>query len=162
MKIKQVLKIIKTSTQGMFSVPCFVFYARRGFVSIVTVLVVGTVIMETALVGLEVAYLVREQGIGVRSSYSATVAAESGVEDVLLRIARNKSFVPPTNPYTLIVGNFSTQVSVVRSNIDTRFSQYTITSVGVAFSKRVTLRGVFVVDDYAGSVSSQSYTEVSN
>ena len=138
------------------------FFSRNGLVSITTVLVIGTVIMETALVGLEVAYLVGEQGMGVRASYSASAAAESGIQDVLLRIARNKDYVPLISPYTLTVGNYSTQVSVVRTNLDTRFSQYTITATGIAFTKREIFRSVVTIDGYTGAISSQSFTKVTN
>ncbi len=150
------------SIKKLFHIPYPILRVRKGLVSITTVLVIGTVIMETALVGMEVAYLVGEQGIGVRASYSASAAAESGIHDVLLHIARNKDYVPLISPYTLTVGSYSTQVSVVRTNIDTRFSQYTITATGIAFTKRETFRSIVTLDGYTGAVSSQSFTKVSN
>ncbi|MFA7201566.1 MAG: hypothetical protein WC099_01025 [Candidatus Paceibacterota bacterium] len=136
------------------------YSVRRGVVSITTVMIIGTVIMETALVGLVVAYLVGEQGMGVRASYSATAAAESGISDVLLHIARNKDWVPSISPYTIQVGSFTVQVAVTKTPIDSRFSQYTVVATGRALTKRVQIQSIFVVDGYLGSVNQQSLTEL--
>ena len=134
---------------------------KRGIVSITTVMIIGTVVMETALVGLVVAYLVGEQGMGVRASYSAIAAAESGIDDVLLHIARNKDWVPSgANPYTLSVGNFLVDVAVTRTPVDLRFNQYTILATGRALTKKVQIQSIFIVDGYTGSVSQQSMTEL--
>ncbi len=134
--------------------------SMRGIVSITTVMIIGTVIMETALVGLVVAYLVGEQGMGVRASYSAIAAAESGVSDVFLHIARNKDWVPSISPYTITVGNFLVDVAVAKAPIDSRFNQYTVIATGRALTKKVQIQGIFVVDGYTGSINQQSLTEL--
>ncbi len=135
------------------------FRLRRSVVSLTTILIIGTVVMETALVGLVVSYLASEQGLGVRASYVAVAAAEGGINDVLLRIARDKDFYPSVNPYTLSSGLYQAVITVTKNPIDTRFTRYTIESVGNAFSKEIGIRGVYVVDGYTGSLYTESYTE---
>jgi len=131
---------------------------NSGLISLTTVLVIGSVIIETAIVGLAIAYLVGEQGMGVRASYAASAAAESGVEDVLLRLERDKGFTPTTNPYTVTSGLYSAQVTITKTILDAQFSQYTIQSIGSALTKRITLQKVYVVNETTGSLHLQSST----
>lgn len=138
------------------------FIKNKGIVSLTTVLVIGTVVMETAIVGLAVSYLVGEQGLGLKMSYNASLAARSGVDDVLLRIARDKQFVITPGPsYTLTVNNFQADVTATRTILDTRYVQYSITSVGTAVNKKVKVSGTVIVDDYTGAINNQSFQEVS-
>lgn len=136
------------------------FFSRQGIVSLTTILIIGTIIMETALVGLAVAYLVGEQGFGVRMSYNATYAAKSGAQDAVLRIIRNKdaSF---SSGYTMGVGGYQVAVTVSSTQLDTsEYRKFTVLSTGSAMGKRAIIEAVVILNAYTGGVSSVAYREL--
>ncbi len=134
-------------------------FSRQGIISLTTVLIIGTIVMETALVGLAVAYLVGEQGAGVKMSYNASLTARSGFNDVLLKIERNKDYV--LNPYTLTVGGYQADISGTKTALDSRFNQYVVNVIGTALDKQIKIIGTIVVDGFTGAIISESLQEVS-
>lgn len=131
----------------------------EGIISLTTVLIIGTIVMETALVGLAVAYLVGEQGAGVKMSYNASLAAQSGFNDVLLKIERNKDYV--LSSYTLPVGAYVASITGTKSALDARFNQYVVSVIGTALDKQVKIIGTVVVDGFTGAIISETTQEVS-
>lgn len=157
MYIRSVKKFFKHVKNAFVSYD--ILYKKNAVVSLTTILIIGTVVMETALVGLAVSYLVGEQGLGVRASYAAMAAAEGGINDALLRIARDKDFSPSPNPYTLTSGLYQATITVTKEVIDARFTRYTVHSVGLAFTKDVSIQGTYIIDGYTGSIRTESYVE---
>ena len=137
----------------------FQILSRDGIISLTTVLIIGTIVMETALVGLAVAYLVGEQGAGVKMSYNAALTARSGFNDVLLKIERNKDYV--LSSYTLPVGGYIANISGTKSALDSRFNQYVVSIIGTALDKQVKIVGTIVVDGFTGAIISETTQEVS-
>lgn len=133
------------------------FKEKQGVISLTTVLIVSTVIVETALVGLSIAYLVGEEGFGLKSSRHATVAARSGMNDAILKIINNKDYLGQS--YTLPVDIYETDVTITRNAIDTRYARYDIDSLGKSLGKRIKISGVIIVDEYSGEVTVQSFQE---
>ncbi len=131
--------------------------SNKGIISLTTVLIVSTVIVETALVGLSIAYLAGEEGFGLKESRHAIATARSGINDAILRIIDNKDYL--SNSYTLSVDSYEADVTITRSSIDTRYARYDIASVGKTFGKRIKISGVLTVDEYSGEVTIQSFQE---
>jgi hypothetical protein len=134
--------------------------SRHGIVSLTTVLIISTVVIETAIVGLAVAYLVGEQGMGVRMSYNASMAARSGMQDAVLHILRNRRYNPVPNPYTMIVNTYQAEVRIDPTPLETGYTKFVVTSTGKALGKRVKLVGEIVVSDTTGGIVSQTYEEI--
>lgn len=139
----------------------------KGAVTLPVVLLIGGLIMEIAIAGAFLAYFLGQSGFGSRLSAEAFAAAQSGIEDARLRIVRDKNFTASPNPYSLTVGNRSTEITVcknlqtVSSACDTAMSgKYEITSLGSAMAKRRQLRAVFYVDDTTGEVKLESLEEI--
>lgn len=131
--------------------------SKKGIISLTTVLIVSTVIVETALVGLSIAYLAGEEGFGLKASRHAIATARSGVNDAILRIINDKDYL--SNSYTLLVDDYEADVTITRSSIDTRYARYDIESLGKTLGKRIKISGVVVVDEYSGEATIQSFQE---
>lgn len=134
-------------------------HARKGAVSMMTILIMSGILIEISLTGLVVSYLGSEQGLATKASDIALYAARSGVHDMILRVARDKTFVPSTNPYTVNVSGGSASVSVTRTLPDSTHIQYTIESTGRSIGKRIKVTSTVIIDDTSGAISSQTVTE---
>lgn len=131
----------------------------KGAVSMFTILVLGMIALEVALVGLSSSFLSGEQGLGMRASHIALYAAHSGINDVLMRIVRNKAFVPSPNPYELSASGGSVSVQVSRTIPDAGHIQYVIVSTGSSGSKRIKITDTVLIDNSDGSLLSQYIQE---
>ncbi len=133
-----------------------------------TILLIGGIIVEIGVAGAFVSYLLSQSGFGAKLSAEAFAAAQSGIDDAMLKIVRDKNFYTgPAAPYTLTVGNRSAQVIVCKdlktvssacgtSNI----GKDEITSLGSALTKRRQLRAIVNVDDNTGEVKVESIQEI--
>jgi len=124
-----------------------------------TILILAFILVEITAVGLITAFLSGEQGLGLKASHVATYAARSGIQDVLLRISRDKTFVPDPNPYTISVAEGSVSVQITRTLPDATHVLYTIASTGSAGPKRVKITGTVLIDDENGSISNIGVVE---
>jgi hypothetical protein len=132
---------------------------KRGAIAFVTVLLVAAILFEIALVGLVLSFLSGAQGFDLHAAHVARYAARSGINDVLLRITRDKTFVPSTNPYTLSVEGGSASVLVTRTLPAANYVQYVIVSTGTSGSKKIRYTSTFVISDLDGSVSGAGMAE---
>jgi len=116
----------------------FISKQKNGFTSLLTV----TVILAIAItIGLDISLLVwNEQKITGNSIKSAEAyyTAESGVEDSLYRILKNKQY-NPTN--TLAIGNNNTTINITTTN-----TQKIITSKGTAAQRIKNLEIILTLD----------------
>ncbi len=136
---------------------------NKGVVALVTVLLLGAVLTEIALAGMFVVYVLNTSSFGLRSSSVALAAAQSGVDDALLQLVRNKDYV---GSYSLLP-SLDTTVDVVNAGLPCGSvlpilpKSVTITSKGIAGLQRRKLQADVVVDCATGEVRVVSIKEIS-
>ena len=141
---------------------------KTGAAAISTILIIAAIVSEIAIAALVASYFSSQSGLGIRIVYNASFAAQSGIDDALLKISRNKNFVPNPNPYSIAVGSASASVLVCAnsytnvSNCDTSsVGTYEITSLGTALTKQVRMRALLYVDPTTGLITVRSLKEIS-
>ncbi len=84
-----------------------------------------------------------------------------------MKIVRNKNFIASPNPYTLNIGNNSSQITVCKDlktvslPCDTAMTgKFEITSLGTASTKRRQVRAVLSVNSTTGEVKLESEKEI--
>ncbi|NCO89682.1 hypothetical protein GW883_02155, partial [Candidatus Wolfebacteria bacterium] len=115
------------------------------------ILLVGGLIVEIGITGAFIAYFLSQSGFGIKLSEEALAAARAGIEDAKIRIVRDKNFNPSPNPYTLIVGSRSSQVTICK-DICVGADKFQVDSLGIAFNKRRKIRAVIYVNSLTGEV----------
>jgi len=124
------------------------------------ILLIGGIIIEIALAGSLISYLLSTSGRGELLASRALGAAEAGIRDVQIKIARNKDFVQSgTLTYPLSVGGDSTTINVSRTSPTPTSYLYTATSTGSAITRTKRLVAQLVVDTTTGLVQLQSVSE---
>ena len=69
---------------------------KKGVVALPTILLIGGIILEIGLALALVTYLLLQSGAGNKFSAEALVAAQTGVDDSLMRIIRNGNIGSPS------------------------------------------------------------------
>ena len=113
-------------------------------------LVVSTLAVALALI----AFLEGLIGYGQSKANQAYFVAESGVNDALMILARDKAFT--SAGYTLLVGPGTTTITV-----STASQESTITSIGTVENRKKKLEVKASVDSYTGAIRIISWKEVS-
>ncbi len=147
----------------------FVAVHKRGAAAITTILIMGIIVAEIAVAAAIASYYASQTGLGLKLVYTASFAAQSGIDDGIIKIIRNKSFNPSPNPYTLAVNSASAQVRVCSGSTTTSSScdtpaasgTFEITSLGSYLNKQSRLRAVLYSDPSTGLVTVSSITEIS-
>lgn len=134
------------------------FNQRKAAAALPMVLLIGGVIVEIAIAGAFIAYYLSQSGFSIKMSAEAYAAAQAGVQDVLIRIIREKSFNPDPNPYILTVGNREAQITVCK-DVCVGTDKYEITSLGIAFNQRRQLRAVISINPFNGQAFIESIQE---
>lgn len=135
---------------------------RNGVVALATVLLLGAVLSEIALAGIFVVYVSNNAGFGLRSSAAALAAAQSGIDDALLRLVRDKDYSSASYPLSIASGS-SADVAVVPSSLcgsSVNPKTVTITSVGNVGLQRRRLQGIVSVHCGIGEVRMVSLQEI--
>lgn len=142
----------------------------RGAAALSTILLVGAIVIETALAALIASYLVSQQGLGLKRSQEASFAARSGLQEGLIRLVRDKDFSPSPNPYTLLVS--STTVSIlVCKELEVDFSpeecsastipgKYQVGATAQVVNKKSRIKATLLVSSSTGLVQVESIEEV--
>ena len=123
------------------------------------ILLVGGLIVEIGIAGAFIAYFLSQSGFGIKLSEEALAAARAGIEDAKIRIVRDKNFNPSPNPYTLIVGSRSSQVTICKDTC-AGADKFQVDSLGIAFNKRRKIRAVIYVNSLTGEVKLESEREI--
>ncbi len=133
---------------------------KRGQATLSFILLVGGVVIEMAIAASFVAYLLATSGYGERLSARAFTAAEAGVRDVHVRLARDKEFaqIGPVT-YSVAVGADRATVTVSRNTSDATSYLYHATSTGQALARKRRLVGIIVVNRTTGLIQTQSVSE---
>ncbi|HVN67591.1 MAG TPA: hypothetical protein VMT55_04395, partial [Candidatus Sulfotelmatobacter sp.] len=110
-------------------------FSRRGQATLSFILLISGIIIEIAIAGSFITYFLSTSGLGDRLAERAITAAQAGIRDAQIQIARNKDFSKnATSTYVLSIGSDSATVQVFGNTTDPVNTVYTITSVGVASS----------------------------
>jgi uncharacterized protein (UPF0333 family) len=133
----------------------------KGQATLAFMLLVGGIIMEIAIGGSFVTYFLSSSGLGERLSARALSAAEAGIRDAQMKIARNKDFVLGlSSSYSLTVGSDSASIVVSKDSVtDAENYIYTISSIGIAGSRQRKLVSTISVNKTTGVVQFLSLAE---
>ena len=141
---------------------------ESGIIALSTILLLGAVIMETAIVGSLLVFAFNNINYGVRLSAGALAAAKAGLADATIKLIRDKNIsVVPF--YSLGVGDWIAKITVCRNSrtladpCDTADSGKTeITSLGQAFNRSRRLRAIYNVSGVTGETTLIAVTELSS
>ncbi|MEK7465671.1 MAG: hypothetical protein AAB631_02745 [Patescibacteria group bacterium] len=137
----------------------------RGQATLSFVLLVGGIIVEVAIAGALIAFFLSGAGLGDRLSARAYNAAQTGIRDAELKIARNKEFCGTCSfpiQYSFPVGSDSVVVNVTRVDDSVNNAYlYTFTSTGTSASRQRKFVAVLAADKATGSVQLKSNQEQS-
>jgi hypothetical protein len=127
-------------------------HLRYGVAALPTLLMVGGVIIEIAIGVSFLAFVFVRSGLSARLNVEAAAVARAGIQDALLRIARDKNFA--SGGYALPVGNYSATVTVTKDNdcVGASSGRSCITSVGTAFASQKKFEALTVTDNLTGEV----------
>lgn len=137
----------------------FFFDFKRGQMSLPVILIICGVFIEIAIAGAFIVGFMISSGQGERLSVRALAAAETGLRDSFIKIARDKSFLPSPNPYVLSVNDDSVSVFVERTPLDANFTSYQVTAAGIAGTRQRKLVSSLLVDNNTGETKLQSIEE---
>lgn len=124
-----------------------------GQIALPYVLAIGGVIIEVAIAGAAVVYLLSITVLGERLSVRANAAAYSGIQDGMRRISGNKE-----------VGNISYCLTVLDDKAKVTVQRapgyvYTIDSVSRVGTRLAQFTGTMAVDDITGKIYLRSFIE---
>ena len=139
-------------------------FHSHGVVALVTVLLLGAVLTEIALAGIFVVYVLNNSSFGLRLSSDALAASQSGIDDALLNLLRDKDFAYSSSPFVLILSSrASADITLVNSPCGALLTpkQATITSLGRAGLQRRQLEATVAVDCATGEVRVALIKEIS-
>ncbi len=130
---------------------------RAGIASLPAILLFGGIILEMGIAGAFLVFYLNNSLYGTRLANEALLAAQTGLDDALLKIILDKTCPNATCPaaYTLESGNGLADVTICKntcSGLDTT----QITSVGRALTKRHKLVSVVNIDPLSGLISVNS------
>lgn len=139
---------------------------KGGIAALATVLLLGAIIVEIALVAVLVLRVVTGLSFGTKLSLEALAAAEAGLEDAKLKLSRDKDYVFPAS-YSLSVGDREATIAACRGWVsmgaacDTvATGKIEITAVGRALAKYHQMRAILDVDPVSGRVLEISRQEI--
>lgn len=123
-----------------------------GAVSLAAMIVIGAVILEIGIASAVLVLLLTSGGLGARLSQNAYIAAQAGIQDVHIKLVRNKNLCITTDPcsYSIVVGTASADVTFDR---DADPPRHIITAVGHAITKERLLCAKVEVDSVTGLVT---------
>ena len=153
----------------------FKFHAskrNRGAAALITIVLVGSVIMDIAIVGLFVIFFLSQSTFGAQASAEALSASRAGIQDAMIKIVRGTGSVS----YILPVCTRTAQVAICNGFAASTTApggcgsaqlptfgntyKYALLSLGSAGTKLRELDAVLSVDQTTGQVQVESIEEV--
>jgi len=148
---------------------------RSGIASLATILILSAVVVEIALIGFSLASFLSSANFGIRLSSHALTAAQTGIDDAMLRIIRGElddilSVQGSGGGYQIYnIGEATATVVVCPGGTPECEPQdfiaglnqniIQITSTGVAFPKKATLYAYLELDAVTGLVKVLSISD---
>lgn len=87
-----------------------VFCLQNGVVALITILLLGAVIVEISVAGAFLGTVVAQSGYTTRLSSQALAAADAGIQDALLRLARDSNSPNPSS--TIVIDGVSLNIII--------------------------------------------------
>ncbi len=132
----------------------------KGQIALPFVLLISGIIIEIVIAGSFVTYFASGSGYSSRLQARAWAAAMSGVQDALVKIAKDKEFAPSTVQYEFTLDTDTATVTVSRTPDATgQYYVYTVTSLGSAGSRQKELTATAVVHQTTGALQLQSVVD---
>ena len=128
-----------------------------GQAALPTVILIGAIIIELAIAAVFISYILSTIIYGEKISAQALVTAEAGIEDALLRIARDKNF---SLGYSITLSPGTADVNVIRNPASYPMGRHKIISVGRVLDKRRKIQAIVIVDPISGKVDLESIREI--
>ena len=129
---------------------------NKGIAAIPTVIIFGGIIAEIAIATTFLSLAFTNTSLGLRLSAEAFGAAQSGVEDAVLRLARDRNY-QNISGYSLAVGRATATITITQGSPSA--NQATILSTGTSFRRKRAVRAIVTIDDVSGVVSLVSLKE---
>lgn len=128
---------------------------KEGIAALPSVLIMGGIIMQLAIVGLLLAYLFTSSSYGARLAAEALNAARAGAQDAITQVIRDKTF--SSVGYTVTTNGRDATVVVTRDSPTT--GQDTITATATALTRQKKVKVILGVNSTTGQVDILSFTE---
>jgi hypothetical protein len=146
-------KILKTYSLGL--------KADVGFSTLPAVLFIGGLIVEISVAVAFLLTLFSNTSYSARLSSQAFAVAETGIEDGIIKVVRNKDCPGLGCPssYDLAVGSFTASVTIC--NTCEGAGETRVDSIGSAGSKKRKIRAILSVNATSGKVDINSIGEIS-
>lgn len=140
--------------------PTLILPIPKGQIALPFVLFISGIIVEIAIAGAFVAYLVSSTSLGEKLSVRSYTTAYAGLQDAMIKITRNKNHCTSTCASTLTVGSDTASLTVTRTSDNSNSTYtYTINSVGSAGTgapRKKELKATMIVHQLTGEVILQS------
>jgi len=131
---------------------------HRAQAALPAVLLIGGVIVEIAIAGVLVAFILSSSGWGERLSSQALAAAKAGVEDAFIKITVDKDF--SSAGYSFNVDSRTAEVIVIKDPVGYATSMNKVISTGKALSRQRKLEAILIVRRDTGKVDLESIREI--
>jgi hypothetical protein len=128
---------------------------QKGVAALITVLSLGGLIMTISMGMAVISFWANQNIKSIRDSNKAFYAAQSGIQDSLIKLERNKDF--PSSNFNLSLYN-TNDVSVSLTNSSGQATVNATSTIGTANKK---LQAVINVDTTTGLVTPTSTAEIS-
>lgn len=131
---------------------------KKGIASLPVILLLGGIIITIGITGAFLLIYLNNSLYGTRLSNEALEAAQSGINDAIMRVIVNKDLI---DSYEITLGSSTATVTICKDVCDgVSIGQDKITSVGRSFTKQHQLVAVLNVSSTTGWVTIQSIEEV--
>ena len=129
-------------------------FKKKGIAALIAVLSLGGLIFTISMASAIISFWANQNIKSIRDSNKAFYAAQSGLQDSLIKLERNKDF--PSGNFTLSVYNTS-DVSV---NITNSSGQATVNATSTISQVNKKLQAVIDIDTTTGLITPTSTTEL--
>lgn len=136
----------------------FLSKKNTGQAALPAVLLIGGVIIEIAIAGVLVAFILSSSGWGERLSAQALAAAKAGQQDAFIKITVNKDF--SSAGYSFNVDSRTVEVAVIKDPEGYPVGTAKVTSIGKALSRQRKLEAILIVRRDTGKVDLKSIREI--
>jgi len=143
------------SILNTFSSILFSRSARKGIAALITVLSLGGLIFTISMGSAIIAFWANQNIKSIRDSNKAFYAAQSGLQDSLIKLERNKDF--PSGSFNLSLYN-TNDVSINLTNSSGQATVNATSTVGISNKK---IQAVINIDTTTGLITPTSTAEIS-
>ncbi|KKQ23085.1 hypothetical protein A2999_01685 [Candidatus Wolfebacteria bacterium RIFCSPLOWO2_01_FULL_38_11] len=135
---------------------------EKGAAVLPTILLFGGIAVEIGITGVLIALFLSQGSLGAKLSEEALAAANSGIEEGVLKIVRDKDYNSISSS-TLSVGDRSSVEFFICKDIVScgGTGKHTIYSIGSALNKRRKVNALIATDSITGEVKIEYIKEVS-